>query len=89
MGTFKRFDYMIPVGRACKRFRRFMGYTQENVAHDLDLTGNTISVFEQGGNNSARILLWYIKKGLTIHDIYNEMGEEPHEKETSFGQADS
>lgn len=57
------------LGRRCKIFRQSMGYTQERVAEDLYVTQSTVSHFESGKNDSARILMWYVAHGfiLRIH----------------------
>lgn len=57
------------LGRRCKVFRQAMGYTQEQIANDLNFTQPTVSHFEAGKNDSARILMWYVAHGflLKIH----------------------
>jgi transcriptional regulator with XRE-family HTH domain len=46
-----------------------MGYTQAQVAADLNFGQPTISQLENGQNDSARILMWYVAHGfiLKIH----------------------
>ena len=57
------------VGRECKRFRRSLGKTQNEVALEIGYALNTISQFECGGNNNLYIFLWYIKNGIDIQHL--------------------
>lgn len=52
------------IGQICKNFRIKKGFTQRDVAEDLCYTSENISAFENGRNDNAIILLWYIKNGL-------------------------
>lgn len=57
------------IGYVCYSFRRIKGYRQKDIADDLGMSEQSISLFENGKNNSATILLWYIRHGLTINEI--------------------
>ena len=52
------------IGQKCKEFRKNIGVSQRDVARDLCYTSENISAFENGRNDNAIILLWYIKNGL-------------------------
>lgn len=54
------------IGLQCKEFREKIGYTQFDVAKELDCSKENISAFETGRNNSAIIYNWYIEKGLFL-----------------------
>ena len=54
------------VGQKCKNFRIEKGYYQTDVARDLGYSLENISSFENGRNDNAIILLWYIKHGMTL-----------------------
>lgn len=53
----------INIGKACKLWRVEQGYTQTQIAKDLNYSQPTISKFEKGMNDNMNILLWYIKMG--------------------------
>lgn len=52
------------IGQKCKEFRVKIGFTQRDIARDLCYTSENISAFENGRNDNAIILLWYIKNGM-------------------------
>lgn len=52
------------LGELCRLVRTHRGYTQQDVAEALGTTNQNISAFEKGLNNSAVILLWYVRHGL-------------------------
>lgn len=52
------------IGQKCKEFRKKIKASQRDVARDLHYTSENISAFENGRNDNAIILLWYIKNGL-------------------------
>lgn len=61
----KRLEY---IGKLCAEYRKeYLKLKQSDVAVDVGCSKENIAAFEQGRNNSARILLWYIGKGLTIN----------------------
>lgn len=54
------------IGQTCKKYRESIGLYQSHVAEDTGYTTENISAFETGRNDNSRILLWYMKKGMTI-----------------------
>ena len=52
------------IGEYCAMTRIKKGIMQNTVAKEIGCTPQNISNFERGLNNSALILLWYIKHGL-------------------------
>lgn len=52
------------LGKYCAITRIKNRITQYAVALEIGCTPQNISSFERGNNNSALILLWYIKHGL-------------------------
>lgn len=60
---------MLAIGRACKEFRKSMGYLQLDVAFETGYSQEAISAFEQGRNDSAKIILWYFIHGMQITDF--------------------
>ena len=52
------------IGFACMLLRIKLKRTQREVAEDLDCSPSSISRFENGENDSATILMWYIRHGL-------------------------
>lgn len=57
---------MKKLGEKCKKYRLAKGYLQSEVAAECGCSRENISAFEQGRNDSAIILLWYIQKGLKV-----------------------
>lgn len=57
---------LVEWGRACKRFREYKGYTRSQVSDEIGQSIQNIQRFEDGMNNSAIILMWYIKAGLQL-----------------------
>ena len=57
-------EYLESIGFACMLLRMKLNMTQREVAENLDLSPSSISRFENGENDSATILLWYIRHGL-------------------------
>ena len=53
-----------PLGKACKRLRRDLNYTQQMVANETNYSVKTVSAFETGRLNNAFLLMWYIDHGL-------------------------
>ena len=61
------------VGRICKRFRKEKtNLTQSDVARELCYVKTNVSAFENGRNNNANILLWYIMRGLDVRKELND-----------------
>ena len=52
------------IGMLCKYTRLEQGLSQEEVAQELGCSNQNISMFENGRNNNAIVLLWYILHGL-------------------------
>ena len=52
------------IGQKCKEFRKKIKASQRDVANDLCYTAENISAFENGRNDNAIILLWYVRNGL-------------------------
>lgn len=48
----------------CIEYRKKLGFTQKDVADELGCSMENISAFENARNNSGKIWLWYISKGL-------------------------
>lgn len=62
------------IGNVCKEYRiSNLGVPQMQVAIDLHLSQTAICLFEQGKRDSARMLSWYLKKGLTWDRIEKEI----------------
>lgn len=53
------------MGRRCKQYRIDLGLHQTDVAADTGYSVENISSFENGRNDNARILLWYLSCGMT------------------------
>ena len=51
-----------------KRFRKWLGYKQIDVAKELGYSLENVSKFECGKNNNLKIYLWYIDKGYDTWD---------------------
>lgn len=61
---------MLKLGRICKTYRKYtLKTSQREVAGDIGVTGQNVSAFERGKNNNAKILLWYIERGLDIANV--------------------
>lgn len=61
------------IGKQCQLFRYDRGYTQVEIAEDLDYCVENISAFERGKNDNLRIYLWYVLHGFTETEYYNNM----------------
>lgn len=61
------------IGAYCKTFREELGLYQFHVAIDTGYSKESVSSFENGRNNNATILLWYIRKGLDINKLIEEL----------------
>ena len=61
------------LGELCQKYRKELGFTQEELAKVLNCTRENISMFENGKNNNANILCWYI--------IHNMLGYEEYKRE--------
>lgn len=54
------------LGLWCRQIRERRGKRQSDVAKELDLTPQSISLFENGRLDSIYILSWYIENGLDL-----------------------
>ena len=63
---------LVKIGKYCKKYRVSIGRFQSDVAEDTGYSVENISAFETGRNDNARILLWYIEKGIDVNGILNE-----------------
>lgn len=67
--------YLRVLGNKCREHRVFIGYSQKDVAEEIGVVPSIISLFENGQANNAIALSWYVKKGLKISSVYNELEE--------------
>ena len=56
------------LGAICRAYRESLGLLQSDVAKDVNYSKENVSAFENGRNNNARILQWYLEHGLIIKD---------------------
>ena len=54
------------IGAKCAEFRKTIDVKQSEIASDLNVSVETISAFENGRTNNARVLVWYIEHGMTL-----------------------
>ena len=54
------------MGAKCAEFRKTIDVKQSEIASDLNVSVETISAFENGRTNNARVLMWYIEHGMTL-----------------------
>lgn len=60
------------VPRLCQEYRkRILRVTQNRVAQETGYSPETVSAFENGRVNNARLLYWYICNGLKLEGEYN------------------
>lgn len=52
------------LGQRCAEHRRKYGFTQQQVADELGYSVYNISAFENGRNDSSKILAWYLDHGM-------------------------
>lgn len=70
-------NIMFWVGLNCQEFRRTKTlYRQSDVAKDLRYSVENISAFENGRNDNARILMWYILHGMELNDLVEGLSNE-------------
>lgn len=62
------------VGAVCKEERTKKGYTQLQVALDLNYSTENISAFECGRNDNLRIFAWYLVNCLDIDILEKYFG---------------
>ena len=66
LATLIRKHELKKIGEQAKNFRKSKNLTQEDVAKQCSLSQRQISMFEQGKNDSAYILLQYVDLGLIL-----------------------
>ena len=54
------------IGAACRTLRESLKLKQSDVGQMIGCSKENISAFENGRNNNATILAWYITHGLDI-----------------------
>ncbi len=57
------------IGKRCRLYRLSLGYKQSDVAKETDYSVENISLFERGRNDNLMILMWYIRKGMSLVDL--------------------
>lgn len=69
-------NVMFHVGLNCQTFRRNKtDYSQLMVAKELGFSVENISSFENSRNDNYYILLWYLRKGMTIGELLEGLEE--------------
>lgn len=69
-------NVMFHVGVNCQTFRRNKtDYSQSMVAEELGFSIENISSFENSRNDNYYILLWYLRKGMTIKELLEGLEE--------------
>lgn len=68
---------METIGKMCADFRRKIGITQQQIADEMGYSVYNISAFENGRNNSCKILAWYLDHGM----VWDKQGKERLKKE--------
>ena len=58
------------LGEICKESRIEKGYLQSDIANQMHYSIENISAFENGKNNNAQLLLWYIRNGLDLEKLW-------------------
>lgn len=58
------------LGEICKSYRKTLNKKLTDVAHDTCYSVANISKFENNKNYNYLILLWYVKNGLDLLEIY-------------------
>ncbi len=64
------------IGMNCQKWRVEHGYYQFDVASEVHYSLENISAFEHGRNDNYRILLWYLKHGLTVKELFSGVCDE-------------
>lgn len=58
-----------PLGQVCKEYRESMGYLQSDVAIATGYSKETVSAFECGRTNNAKIFAWYVGHGFGEYEM--------------------
>lgn len=62
-------EYMVSIGKAAKSWRKTLGVSQTEFGARIGYGMNNISAFERGSNNSATILLAYMRWGFNPLEV--------------------
>lgn len=63
-------DEMKRIGSRCRDYRlNVLGLKQSDVADEIGYSKESVSAFENGRNNNAVILMYYINHGLDLERI--------------------
>lgn len=69
-------NVMFHVALNCQTFRKNKtNYSQSMVAEELGFSIENISSFENSRNDNYYILLWYLRKGMTIKELLEGLEE--------------
>ena len=69
-------NVMFHVGLNCQTFRKSKtNYSQLMVAKELGFSVENISSFENSRNDNYYILLWYLRKGMSITELFEGLEE--------------
>ena len=69
-------NVMFHVGLNCQTFRKSKtNYSQPMVAKELGFSVENISSFENSRNDNYYILLWYLRKGMSITELFEGLEE--------------
>lgn len=60
------------IGYACKIFRQSLGISQAEVAEQTGYSESNISSFETGRTNNMMILLYYLRQGMEVSELWQE-----------------
>lgn len=60
------------IGARCRDYRVRVGKLQSDVAAGTGYGVPNISAFENGRNCNYRILLWYLRDGMTVRELLGE-----------------
>lgn len=63
------------LGKACSLLRRGRGYTQVQASIALGVSPETVSAFENGRTNNAKVLCWYLGLIRSWEEFYRFMGD--------------
>lgn len=71
-------------GKQCKAFRKYLGFTQAEVAQEVNQPPNRVSEFERGNYDSRVIYEWYLNKNMLKYDksLYMWIVEKEKNNET-------
>lgn len=58
------------IGEICKKYRMKINRTLSDVAYETGYSISNIWKFENNANYNYMILLWYVKNGLDLLELY-------------------